>query len=490
MMSNPLRLLHLSDLHRTGDDPLTNSELLNGIGLDLGQMAQLGDDFTKPDAIVVSGDLVQGVSSSSPTPEEELERQNQEALRFLSDLADSFVAGDRARVIILPGNHDVERATAKKAMERVEAGKEPRNLGKELTKTSTRYRWCWRDRCVYEIVDLELYDKKLDAYRKTATSFYEGVAFPIDFDAARPWNHFPISDDVLITAFDNCQHIDGFRFAASVHPKDVADANIALGKASMSPKLKIATWHHNINGPPLKNDYLDADELCSMLNSGYRIGLHGHQHLPDAVPFSLHTSSDQKMAVVSVGSLGASDADIAPGCRQQFSVLAIDVQQSSGRLWIREMISRGVFGPGRIRSRSSEIYADIEWTPAPIVPIVRTSNHGGIVVETADKIELLLAEKKPQQALPLIKKYQESLGSYGRSLQIRCLQLDEAWLDLVNLLTPPRSIEETTYLVKAHMTLKQSAEALATIDRASEAEVISSKYANELRNWIKYGGSR
>lgn len=485
MTGSPLRLLHISDLHRTGDDPLTNSELLNGIYLDIGQMAELGDDFTQLDAIVVSGDLVQGVSSSSLNPDAELKQQNEEALSFLSDLAEMFVSNDRSRVIILPGNHDVERATAQKAMKKVDAGKEPRNLGKELANPRSPYRWCWRERCLYEIIDRDLYDEKLNGYRETATAFYEGIDFPIEFDASRAWNHFPISEDVIVTAFDNCKNIDGFRFAASIHPHDVADANIALGKASLSPKLKIASWHHNISGPPLKNDYLDAAELGSLLNSGYRIGLHGHQHLPDAVPFSLHTSSNQTMAVLSVGSLGAADAELAPGCRQQFSVLAIDVGSSKGRVWIREMISRAVFGPGHIRSRSSEIYTDIEWTPAPNIPIVRTSNHGGDLVEIADKIEMLLVEKNTDEAILLIERHKESLGGYGRSLHIRCLQYKGNWPELVKLIASPFSVEETTYLVKAHVSLKQADQARTAVDHALAAQTITVKYANELRNWIR-----
>jgi hypothetical protein len=485
MTDSQLRILHLSDLHRTGDDPLTNTELLNGIQLHLGQMAGLGDDFTQPDAIVVSGDLVQGVSSSSADPVADLKQQNGEALNFLVELAEMFVGSDRSRVIILPGNHDVERATAQKAMKKVDSGKEPRNLGKELANPQSSYRWCWRERCLYKIFDRALYDQKMDGYRETVTTFYNGTDFQIGFDAWRAWNHFPLSENVVVTAFDNCKHIDGYRFAASIHPHDVATANVALGKASLTPKLKIAAWHHNISGPPLKNDYLDSSELSSLLNCGYRIGLHGHQHLPDAVPFSLHTSTNQTMTVLSVGSLGAADAELAPGCRQQFSALALDVASSTGRVWIREMISRAVFGPGHIRSRSSEIYTDITWTPAPNIPIVRTSNHGGVLVETADKIEMLLAEKNTQEALLLIERHKDSLGGYGRSLHIRCLQQEGDWTGLINLIASPFNAEETTYLVKAHVYTRQKDRAQEAVNGALSRDAITVAYANELKNWIR-----
>ena len=47
-----------------------------------------------PDLIIVSGDIVHGISPDEPDPEKKLREQYREGLDFLSRLADRFVKGD------------------------------------------------------------------------------------------------------------------------------------------------------------------------------------------------------------------------------------------------------------------------------------------------------------------------------------------------------------------------------------------------------------
>ncbi len=482
---NPIRLIHLSDLHRTGNDPFTNAELITGIRMDLHQMKDLGDDFTSPDAIVVTGDLVQGVGLHETDRLLAQKKQNDEALDFLNEIADTFVGGDRSRVVILPGNHDIDRYTAKLGMQKVDDSAYPKDLNRELSDPNSKFRWCWKERCLFQISDATQYDKKMDGFREVASMFYKNARLRMEYIPNRSWNHFQVADSAIITAFDNCQSIDGYRFSASIRSHDIAEATRALDKCGVRPKLKIAAWHHNFNGPPLKQDYLDSDDLRFMLNCGYRIGLHGHQHLPDAVPYSLHTSSDHIMSILSVGSLGASDSDVVPGCKQQFSVIELRPLESKGRVWIREMISRAVFGPGRIRNRTHEIYCEFQWTPAVDVPIVRTNNHGGPPVLAADRIEGMLAQGHPEEALQLIESNEKELGSYGRLLKLRALQMLEQWDAIVQAATMPKGPEEVTFVVKAMVKLGACVDAEKQITSAIGDGHLEPQYGSQLIAWVK-----
>jgi 3',5'-cyclic AMP phosphodiesterase CpdA len=57
----PYTILHISDLHRSPTHPIGNDELLSSLVSDFERAATEDPTFGPPDAIVVSGDLVQGV---------------------------------------------------------------------------------------------------------------------------------------------------------------------------------------------------------------------------------------------------------------------------------------------------------------------------------------------------------------------------------------------------------------------------------------------
>ena len=73
--------------------------------------------MTRPDAIVVSGDLVEGLPLESDTHPQGLREQYQEATELLVSLSNEFLDGDRSRVVIVPGNHDVDWNGARIAFE-------------------------------------------------------------------------------------------------------------------------------------------------------------------------------------------------------------------------------------------------------------------------------------------------------------------------------------------------------------------------------------
>jgi 3',5'-cyclic AMP phosphodiesterase CpdA len=100
-------VLHISDLHRDLSDEVANEWLLDSLARDFDQFEEQTPKIMRPSLCIVSGDLVHGVSPNANNADNELKRQYAQAEEFLVGLADRFFEGDRERVIILPGNHDV-----------------------------------------------------------------------------------------------------------------------------------------------------------------------------------------------------------------------------------------------------------------------------------------------------------------------------------------------------------------------------------------------
>lgn len=61
--------------------------------------------FDKSEFIVVCGDLAEGANGEDA--EEKIVKQYQEVESFLDKLVRHFLNGDKSRIIIVPGNHDL-----------------------------------------------------------------------------------------------------------------------------------------------------------------------------------------------------------------------------------------------------------------------------------------------------------------------------------------------------------------------------------------------
>lgn len=104
--NNEVLILHISDLHRTPKAELSNEDLWGTLRNDI--YNTYGDTEFGPDEpqlptpeeidlIVVSGDVTQTASPEEYT----------EAEQFLCQLATELLGGNKTRLIIVPGNHDV-----------------------------------------------------------------------------------------------------------------------------------------------------------------------------------------------------------------------------------------------------------------------------------------------------------------------------------------------------------------------------------------------
>ncbi len=112
-------ILHVSDLHRSKEEPVDNDSLLAALLADRDRYVTATPQIPPPAAIVVSGDLIQGAQLNAKGWQESLEDQYKVAEHFLTTLCNEFLDGDRSRMVMTAGNHDVCWNTSRSAMEKV-----------------------------------------------------------------------------------------------------------------------------------------------------------------------------------------------------------------------------------------------------------------------------------------------------------------------------------------------------------------------------------
>ena len=391
-------ILHLSDLHRSPNDHIGNDALLSSILADCSQFSGADPPIRVADAILVSGDLVQGLPLDSVDYPLALQAQYEEALDLLERLANNLLGGDRSRLVMVPGNHDVDWNQSFVAMEKV-VDLASGDLVRELSKSESDYRWCWKTRGVFRITDRLKYDDRMAYYRNAFTRFYKNVSVELPVDSARSWNNYLFDNGrILITAFDSCHNNDCFRLSGDIADDAFHGSHLATLKEPMDPKLKIAMWHHNLDGPPLYSDYMDVHHIKTLIDRGYRLGLHGHQHKPDAQRHNLFLSGLQTMSVVSAGSLCAGSRDLPHGFVRQYNVIEINDDFMRARVHVREMRYHSVFCAGRIPSVSDRSFVDVSWTRAPRDISVNTALGGGAATVSADRIEGLVRSEELEEA--------------------------------------------------------------------------------------------
>ena len=187
-------ILHISDLHRSSEDPVDNNSLLAALLVDSDRYAGETPRIPTPSAIVVSGDLIQGAQIGAPSWQQSMKDQYAVADRFLTGLCERFLGGDRSRIVLIPGNHDVCWNTSRLAMERIPDPEYPKNIYGQLIKPDSVYRWSWSEQALFRIADTSAYEQRMGYYWDFVESFYKDVNLPMSLDRARGFQFFEFCD--------------------------------------------------------------------------------------------------------------------------------------------------------------------------------------------------------------------------------------------------------------------------------------------------------
>ncbi|MBI5135759.1 MAG: methyltransferase domain-containing protein [Nitrospirae bacterium] len=273
-------ILHLSDIQagqqviKTEDDAKKVAQLLAD---DVAQDIKRGRTV-KPSVIIVSGDLTnRGMETGYVV-----------AGRFLEALLEKLEAHghgvSRDRVVLVPGNHDVNRETA-----------DSERAGNALPGT------------------------RLYHFAKFANKFYRRKK---TWDISQNWMLHDFSDPLglAVIAFDSAHRESSTEHGGFIDPKCLTEGCEEL--RGTTAKVRLAVWHHNavpmesVGERRARLDFLEnATEVVEAIHAaGVSIALAGHGHLPDCIPFTPPRAQDRgiKVQCVCAASIGA-DKQNRPG---------------------------------------------------------------------------------------------------------------------------------------------------------------------------------
>jgi 3',5'-cyclic AMP phosphodiesterase CpdA len=243
-----ITLLHISDMqfgrnHRFGnlggDDDFDS--LFGRLDPDL---SELEDEGVIPQLIVVSGDLAEWGMKS----------EFDDARAFLEKLAER-VAVPREKVVIVPGNHDVNRKLCE-----------------------AYFNECEGD----QVTPVEPYARKWRPYLSLFQEFY-GDSSDIAFTVEEPWSLWELDDLNLVVAGLNSTIKESHEEDA--HYGWVGERQLRRFEQRLKPYIergwfRLGVVHHNVERGAEGDDenLRDADDLKRIVAPSLNILLHGHTH--------------------------------------------------------------------------------------------------------------------------------------------------------------------------------------------------------------------
>ena len=334
-------ILHLSDIHRTRDEQVTNDEIIHSLIGDIERYP--AEQIPTPNVVVISGDLTQAAEVG----------QYEEASTFVQKLLGRLGLGVDSLVLV-PGNHDIDWASCRenfRLLPQPPAGI-PRDLcvemnGEYLCPTSE-----------------EAFEARFNNFR----AFYKDV-FGREYPKHRN-NHFtvtPISAlNTTFVGFSSCDSISHKKHRGKISISAIAQAATALNG---STHTAIAVWHHDLNwrGETCE-DTLDLDSLRQVSERKYCLGLCGHTHRPATHDVSYLNGIP--MPVVAAGSLCAGQRQRPENVPRAYNV--IEVGADTFKVWVRHKAERSSpweAQPIRLKDRTWRHWYEIPRSPRAEAPL-------------------------------------------------------------------------------------------------------------------------
>lgn len=466
-------VLQLSDLHRSAVDPVGNAELLAALESDRARWPP--EVAHGPDVVVISGDLVQGVGLAATDSDDQLDKQYADAGAFLAELVDRFLGSDRSRLVLVPGNHDVDWCMARAAMEVVSDDELERVEGDLPWMTldpASPYRWSWRDRQLYRVVDAAAYEARCRRFLEFRRDFYAGlVPDPLRLGPDLVFMEYP-SLDVSVTGLSSWFGNDCYCYVGAFDPEMLAAARDAIAASTCG--LHLAVWHHSTAGPPAETDFLDVRHVHRLIDYGFRVGLHGHHHRTDAAVMTLKLPTKEELALVSAGSLAAGHRELPAGVNRQYSLLQIQPAERQLRVHVREAISDLVFAASTRTELGGNSYVDLTWSPTPASP-ARTM----AIIAAVDDAYRAFAERDLRRAREILRSLPPQDGP-ARRLRIDVLAELEDWDEVIDAVGEPTTQEELIVLVDAFCHLGSSQQARESVQAYAEVLQLAPDIAVQL----------
>lgn len=471
-------IMHISDLHRDPTQGIRNGPLLRSLVNDRDRYAAGTPAITSPSLIIVSGDIVYGVQATHSSPYDALAAQYQEAETFLVELADSFLGGDRQRLVLVPGNHDVSYPDTLAALAPLASSTTTPPSHTEaiadLFSPHSMHRWSWRDLQLFRLADSDRYNRRIELFAALYSRFYKGSRTY----SLVPEDQFDVfsypSHGLVVAAFNSCYNNDPLHRAGCIHPDAIAAAARKIDSLRYQGYTPVAVWHHNTAGGPQSDDYMDADTLQVLIDCGFSIGLHGHQHKPTFVDERFRFGTGRKITVISAGTLCGGFRSLPHGHDRSYNVIELDTAAYSATVHQRRMVNDTFDSPvwssgWYSESNASMITFDIQ---QPLVP------HSSLNSRLAEA-ESLIAQNDHAGAKDILLALARTDG-IARRMLAECYTSVPYDAELISCMFPPQSMSEAVLLADALWELGDKVR-LGELLRLSVVADSSDPAASELR---------
>ncbi len=337
----------------------------------------------------------------------------------------------------------------------------PTRIADKSLKPDSRMRWSWQEQQAYEIVDGQMYASRFDHFRQFRRDFYAGldsnpvVAGESDLVFVE---HLPLG--VAVVGLPSWYGNDCF-----CHVGDIDRSALSLSRRlltnSQAP-LGIAVWHHSVVGGPRSQDYMDKLVVHRLIDYGFTVGLHGHQHYPDAAPYELRLPNLTSMAVIGAGSLAVGDDQLPPGERRQFNVVVIDPEKASITVHVRAMSAEGIFSGSYREDFGGKTFITLDLPTSPSRPSPPSGR------QLLDKAVTAVGLRDYEEAVKCLSKVTDPFYSQAkRQTMIEALQGLERHQELLDILIPPQNADEATLAIALLVDTGRFDEALMVLEEAS-----------------------
>ena len=223
------------------------------------------------------------------------------------------------------------------------------------------------------------------------------------------------------------------------HVGEIASGDLSRAQeflATSRAPVAIAVWHHSIDGGPRANDFMDKRVIHRLIDFGFSVGLHGHQHFPHAAPFTLDLPNQTSMAVVCAGSLAVGDGQLPMGEPRQFNIVDIDSENETVTVHVREMSPARVFSGSPRADFGGNTFIELTLPLSPARPKAPQP------IQILDDAMSAVTLGQYENALTLYADIPSSYSHEKRRIKIKSLEGLSRWDELVAFLDPPETADE------------------------------------------------
>ncbi|MDD1963753.1 metallophosphoesterase [Pseudomonas putida] len=441
----PILLIQLADLHRDGGSFISTETLLQSLWTDHDQY-QRNPAIPRPSLVLVCGDIVYGVSGKESDPDASLKRQYQEASETLIAIADYLFDGDRTKLVIVPGNHDINMAYVRQALTEVPWPKNRQKremLASQLMARNSLFRLDVKTLTLYRIADPGLYERRLEHFANFFNDFYQG-AHTFNLNPADQFNVHDFPElGICLIGFSSCYGNDIYNRAGAIHPDALSKASGAVRDLAKQGRLIGAVWHHNTHGGPALNDYMDQDVLQSIMAAQCSLGFHGHQHRPEYLQQKYSGGAPTTLSVISAGTLCGGASSLPMGRMRGYNLVVLDLATKKGTVHVRHMTNERLEAPTwgecfipEFQGSSKQFDFTMPGTPDANEYVL------------AQKIDTLRHEGRTQAAWDILQNHLRT--PLLRRLATEVLQDLEDWPLIIQHLAPPSTSAEFILLCEAY----------------------------------------